>query len=280
MEAVMNRVALAALSLLALPALAATSARVGPYELQLLVEGQPTRTFAAGGDTWVLGQLGQRYVLRVNNRSGQRIEAVVSVDGRDVIDGQPGEVHKRGYLVPAYGSVTIDGWRISQAEAAAFRFSSVADSYAARVGNGREVGIIGVAVFPERARPIEPAPAPIPLGRGAMPMDERGAIADSAQPAAPATNGASAPRAAAKAARPGLGTEYGEPVSSHVTEVPFERTSSWPAARLAVRYDDRAGLAAMGIDVDRVDEVAVRRSAEPFPAVDRQYAPPPPGWSR
>ena len=277
----MNRYVLAALSLLALPVLAVTSPRAGPYELQLVVDGQPARTFAGGGDTWVLGQLGQRYVLRVNNRSGQRVEAVVSVDGRDAIDGQPGDMNKRGYLVPAYGSVTIDGWRISQAEAAAFRFSSVSDSYAARVGNGREVGVIGVAIFPERARPVERPQQQI--GRSLQSLDERraGAGADSAQPAAPAANGASsAPRAAAKASRPGLGTEYGEAVASQLTEVPFERASSWPSARLAVRYDDRAGLAAMGIDVDRVDEVAVRRTAEPFPVVDRQYAPPPPGWAR
>ena len=85
------------------------------------------------------------------------MEAVVSVDGRDAIDGRPADFrNKRGYLVPPWGSVDIEGWRISRAQAAAFRFSSVPDSYAARTGSAREVGVIGVAVFPERhvPRPI------------------------------------------------------------------------------------------------------------------------------
>jgi len=114
----------------ALPSQALTD-RSGPYELQVLINGAPARTFRHDGETFVLGQLGERYTLRVVNHGGRRVEAVVSVDGRDVIDGKPADWHgKRGYLVPAWSSVDIDGWRISQREAAAFRFSTVSDSYA------------------------------------------------------------------------------------------------------------------------------------------------------
>ena len=144
----------------ALPSQALTD-RSGPYELQVLTSGAPARTFRHQGETFVLGHLGERYTLRVVNHSGRRVEAVVSVDGRDVIDGKPGDWHgKRGYLVPAWSSVDIDGWRISQREAAAFRFSTVSDSYAAKTGNAREVGVIGVAIFPER---WYPSPRPPPL---------------------------------------------------------------------------------------------------------------------
>jgi hypothetical protein len=270
----MPRLALALIAL-ALPAFAASNPRNGPYELQLLVDGQPARSFPSNGDTWVLGQLGQRYTLRVLNHSPQRVEAVVSVDGRDVIDGQPGNTAKRGYLVPAYGSVDIDGWRISEREAAAFRFSSVPNSYAARMGNGRDVGVIGVAVFAEY-RPV--------LRHYQQPYDRSGAPS-SAPPnvplsEAPMSKSAESLRADSARDRAGLGTEYGEAVVSQVSEVPFQRASSSPCAMLSVRYNDRAGLVAMGIDVDRYDEVVVRRTAEPFPVVDRSFAPPPPGWSR
>src|SRR5690349_18333137 len=101
---------------------------VGGYELQVLVDGALARSYQYGGETHVLGSLGARYTLRVVNNTGRRIEAVVSVDGRDAIDGKPADVRaKRGYLVPAWGAVDIEGWRLSRAEVAAFRFSSVGD---------------------------------------------------------------------------------------------------------------------------------------------------------
>ena len=129
----------------------------GPYQLEVLVGGNAAPTFSHGGDTYVLGQPGERYTLRVWNRTPARIEAVVTVDGRDVVDGKPGDFHrKRGYMVNAGGFVDIDGWRLSQHQAAAFRFTSVANSYAARTGDARNVGVIGVAVFPERIRARPP----------------------------------------------------------------------------------------------------------------------------
>jgi hypothetical protein len=283
--------ALAALVLFAaLPSQALTD-RSGPYELQLLIGGVPSATFRHDGETFVLGQLGERYTLRVVNRSGRRIEAVVSVDGRDVIDGKPADWHgKRGYLVPAWSSMDIDGWRISQREAAAFRFSTVPQSYAAKTGNAREVGVIGVAIFPERwnpPRPLYPSP---PAPWNGDPRDDfegrqRGNSAPRAEengtgPTPPASS--SAPLAQKSAERPGLGTEFGEAVSSQVTEVPFERARQRPDVVIGARYDDRAGLVALGIQVDggAITEAELRHGAEPFPVVERGYAAPPPGWRR
>ncbi len=132
----------------------------GGYELQVLVDGLPAPTFFSSGETYVMGALGERYTLRILNHTGRRIEAVASVDGRDVVDGRGADMHKRGYIVPAWGSVDIDGWRLTRAQVAAFRFSSVADSYAARTGSAREVGVIGAAIFPER---FVPRPRPLEL---------------------------------------------------------------------------------------------------------------------
>lgn len=134
----------------------------GGYEMQVLVDGAPAPTFESRGENYVLGKLGARYTLRITNHTGRRIEAVASVDGRDAMDGKTADVRtKRGYLVPAWGTLDIDGWRLSQAEVAAFRFSSVADSYAGRTGSARDVGVIGVAVFPERyVAPPRPVYAP------------------------------------------------------------------------------------------------------------------------
>jgi hypothetical protein len=303
------------------------------YEMEVLVDGAPAATFSHDGETYTLGQLGARYTVRVSNHTGRRIEAVVSVDGRDVIDGKPAELRgKRGYLVPAYGQVDIDGWRISQSEAAAFRFSSVPESYAARTGSAREVGVIGVAIFPERYVP-PPPPAHVHAypeyrrpfydgapsagrdsagegggglgnsgGRAASAPAKRGASddrmdglaesesaprAESSRSAAPQASAAAPPAAEEKKARrrSGLGTEYGEAVSSPIYEVEFVRANpGHPATVLGLRYNDRQGLLALGIDVDGPEwaasdhEEELRRTAEPFPASHRRFAAPPPGW--
>jgi len=302
--------------------------RAAGYEMTVLVDGVPARTFMHDGESYVMGQLGAHYTLRVSNHTGRRIEAVVSVDGRDAIDGRPADWRsKRGYLVPAWGSIDIEGWRISHAQAAAFRFSSVPDSYAARTGNARDVGVIGVAVFPERYLPPRvyrvPPPRPYPpysyddgydYYRGA----EGAPRGKSDKGAAPAPSGAAPPPASAtpprdaaseaapapgagaygqggadaqpfaRRSRPGLGTEYGEAVSSPIHEVEFVRANaSTPSLVLGVRYNDREGLLALGIPVDSYydqtcyyDEGDVRRTADPFPVVDRRFAAPPPGWQR
>jgi len=126
-------------------------ARSGPYSLQLVGEdGRPLPTFCYQDRTYVLGGLGQRYFLRVRNDSWQRVEVVASVDGRDVLDGRPASIAKHGYLLEARGTLTIDGYRLSQGAVAAFRFSSVPQSYASRMGDARDVGVVGLAVFRER----------------------------------------------------------------------------------------------------------------------------------
>jgi hypothetical protein len=259
----------------------------GGYELEVLVDGAPAPTFFQNGGTYVMGALGQRYTLRVTNRTGRRVEVVASVDGRDVVDGRAADFRsKRGYIVPAWGSVDIDGWRLSHAEVAAFRFSSVADSYAARTGSAREVGVIGAAIFPERylppPRPLAvPDAPPYPYrdydrtrsdeggfgGRAAAPKANSAdaspptsATPPSSEPSrssaspAPLPGGSAAPRGYADATpsrRPGLGTEFGEAVGSSVREVSFVRQSpSSPSVVLGARYNDHDGLVALGIDVD------------------------------
>jgi hypothetical protein len=292
------------------------------YELQVLVDGAPAATYEHAGESYVLGQLGARYTLRVINHTGRRIEAVVSVDGRDAVDGKSADVRtKRGYLVPGWGSVDIDGWRLSRAEVAAFRFSRVADSYAARTGTARDVGVIGVAVFPEQVRlpprplytppsyppnmpwrqrpddgrdesdrPRTMSPSPAPKQSYSRELDrDMGGDAPSSASAPPVASGAEgmsrSEASPAPRSRPGLGTEFGEAVSSPVREVGFARANPVrPSVILGARYNDRDGLLALGINLDGCcvegDDLAWRQSATPFPVSDRRYATPPPRWQQ
>jgi len=118
--------------------------------------GRPLPAFFAGGHTYAIGEAGQRYTITVNNQGNYRVEAVASVDGLDVLDGKAANFSKRGYLVSAWGNVEIDGFRQTSDHVAAFRFGSVRDSYAARTGTDRNVGVIGVAFFAPRGAPSWP----------------------------------------------------------------------------------------------------------------------------
>src|SRR5882724_6553410 len=258
--------------------------------------------FRQGGRSYVMGTIGDRYRVRVTNPTGRRVEAVVSVDGLDAIDGRTASVDdKRGYVIAPYGELTIEGFRTSLDQVATFRFSSVRDSYAGRKGQDRNVGVIGVAFFPERERPV-------PYPRRPIARDERAGDGYGGPPpakASPAPNygGESegrAPRSAAPPAeakresagsydarpsgtsaapsRPGLGTEFGEQRFSSVHYTSFQRENpSRPSYIVELRYNDREGLAALGIPIDEIrqspDDLSLRESADPFPR-SRFSAPP------
>ncbi|HEX7836260.1 MAG TPA: hypothetical protein VF469_02290 [Kofleriaceae bacterium] len=119
--------------------------------------GRALPGFTAGGRTLIVGEDGQRYRIAVRNATMARFEVVASVDGLDVIDGQPADPDRRGYLVDPHGELTIDGFRTSDEAVAAFRFGKVADSYAAQTSGDRNVGIIGLAIFTERGAAWTPA---------------------------------------------------------------------------------------------------------------------------
>ena len=115
---------------------------------------------ALGAELWAIGEPDARYSLAIANDTNSAFEVVASVDGLDVVDGRPADFASRGYIVDPFSSVVIEGWRTSEDAVAAFRFSSIEDSYAERMGEGRNVGVIGAAFFREAPRAWEEWRAP------------------------------------------------------------------------------------------------------------------------
>lgn len=112
--------------------------------------GEALDAMNVGGRTYVIGHEGERYSIVVENHTPRSFEAVATVDGLDVMNGQPGSYDNRGYVLGPWANLTIDGFRQSEDAVAAFRFSKVRDSYAASQGSARNVGVIGVAFFAQR----------------------------------------------------------------------------------------------------------------------------------
>ena len=111
----------------------------------------PTYKERGYGRRLVAGQKDSTYSIIVKNRCKSALEIVASVDGLDVQDGQSASFAKRGYVVEPGKTLEIEGFRTSYSRVAAFKFSSVSNSYAnMRHGNTRNVGVIGIAVFTQK----------------------------------------------------------------------------------------------------------------------------------
>jgi len=223
--------------------------------------GQTLPVYYKGRQQFVAGQPGHRYSVRVVNQTAGRVLAVMSVDGVNVVTGQTASWSQSGYVYQPWQSYEISGWRKSESEVAAFEFSALSQSYAAQTGRPAEVGVIGVAVFTERA----------PVPSDWMPMDNEqdrhnnGRLSAPLQrplPAAAAVessrsdagSGQSANTLAAKAApdavatrRERLGTAHGAREYSYSSHTTFERSSTSPMQIISIRYDSVDNLVAMGV---------------------------------
>jgi hypothetical protein len=260
------------------------------------------------GEYWVAGVPGAKYAIDVRNALGRRVLAVTSVDGVNVVSGETANTAQTGYVLGAYQRYGITGWRKSNNDVAAFEFTASPNSYAERTGRLRDVGVIGVALFRERApvqvhptypqhhdrsgferykdsesnsasaaaRPPTPAPSPAPSARAADAIKSESATGAPYEP----SNDSMAKRSAPQSANivqpaPKLGTGHGERESSVVTNTEFERESASPAEVIRIRYDSYANLLAMGvIPAPR----PVQPRPNPFPDGAVGYTPDPPQW--
>ena len=246
--------------------------------------GETLTTYDRYGKTWVAGKPGHRYSVRLSNRTGGRVMAVLSVDGVNAVSGETAGSDQNGYVLDAWQSTEILGWRKTLDEIAQFNFTSLPNSYAARTGRPTNVGVIGVAIFTERTPVItyreqdrrydSPASAPYESDeeQAAEPM---ASAADAAAPEAMRENsagmaksegrassdvGAVQPQRTARAER--LGTGHGAREDSRVVYTEFTRSSSRPAEHLGIWYDSYRNLVAQGVIVQRP---IAWNNANPFP---------------
>lgn len=239
---------LLALLLLAVASLAGAHARHASNPLVSLDvidrdTGQTLPNWQHDGDAWIAGTPGHRYAVRLTNRSGERVLAVLSVDGVNAVSGETASPQQTGYVLEPYQSTEVAGWRKSLSQVAAFEFTALSNSYAARTGRADDVGVIGIAVFREKVRWT----APLPQMGGAMERERREASS---------ADGAAAPQArsegyakAMPAPAESLGTGHGASEYSSARQVGFERASVSPAQVSTLRYDSERNLVATGVIV-------------------------------
>ena len=216
--------------------------------------GRQLQTYRRHGKLYVAGTPGNKYSITVRNRKNKRVLTVVSVDGVNVVSGETAASDQTGYVIDPSGKVEIDGWRKSLDQVAAFVFTSLADSYAARTGRAKNVGVIGVAVYQEKAR----ADAIAPESR----EDRAGA-------AAPQSKARESLESNGARRQQQLGTGHGRRETSHVRYTDFKRATPKSVAVIKIYYDSYSNLIARGVIRQPVRSHA---DPEPFPS---QFVPDP-----
>ena len=201
-------------------------------------EGRRLAVHWHDGRAYVVGKPGNEYRVSVRNRLREDVLAVVSVDGVNVVSGETAHATQTGYVLAAGQSYDILGWRKSLAETAAFYFTALPDSYAARTGRPDNVGVIGVALF-RRKQPAQP-------------------IAEAQAKAEARRDAAGAPAAAESR----IGTGHGRRETSPTQQVAFERATPGPAETVVLYYDSYANLLARGVIRE---SVPVAPRPHPFP---------------
>ena len=202
--------------------------------------GRSLPQYSHRGDRWVAGRPGSRYGVRLTNTSSERVLAVLSVDGVNAVSGQTASAAQAGYVLGPWESVEIAGWRKSLDDIAQFVFTDLADSYAARTGRPRNVGVIGIAVFQESRPRRYPLPAP-PIARDRDQADGYG------DHQAKSANAPAMEASDAGSRRQGIGTGHGQREWSPVGQTHFARATRNPVQVSELRYDEPSRLHAMGI---------------------------------
>lgn len=293
--------------LLTLPALAALTALLGLAHVPAqaigrladvtIVDRDTGATLPvhyARGEYWVAGRPGARYAISVRNRMGERVLAVPSVDGVNVLSGETAAWDQRGYVFSPHERYQITGWRKSDSQVAAFEFSHTANSYAARTGRPAHVGVIGVALFREQPPMPQPAPAITPEPYSQRRDNGQGLGRLREEPVSPASPAAAAPAAPAPSAEAEsssrslsadsvakaapmpsakLGTAHGQRETSVVSHTTFTRLQEQPNEIISIRYDSRENLVAAGVIREPIARPHVPRA---FPQSDNpSYVPDP-----
>lgn len=212
---------------------------------QIRVGGTSTPLYSAvdgSGRYYFEARAGSSYELVFNNQTGERLGVGVSVDGLNVISGEPDSLQSPGrmYILGPWESTTIRGWRTSLQDVRRFTFVDERRSYAARSGHSTsKLGWVEVAVYRER----------MPVGRIKDLSEDNSRRERDAAKGAPAAGAQAASRAEEREARndgsyPGTG--WGSSTEDHARVVAFDPMPV-AADRITLRYEYRSGLVALGV---------------------------------
>ena len=200
---------------------------------------------------YIQAKKGKRYSLRLRNTSNKRIGLVVTVDGRNILSGKKSWLrsNEKMYILDPYETATYNGWRTGKSRVNRFFFTNAGNSYANAWGDKSAMGVIAVAVFNERPRPVFRYDKAAPSANSRL---RRGATTEA-------------------------GTGFGREEYSPTVKVSFKPQGK-PVSKYFYKYEWRSSLCKRG--VIKCQNRPKKKPHNRFWSEDNNYAPYPPGWQR
>jgi hypothetical protein len=271
------------------------------FDIHVLVNGNRCKFYHHQGKTFIEAKEGTEYELEIKNNTWSRILCLSSVDGLNVLSGQTATEDDAGYVIPAYSPLRIKGFRYSDSEVAAFKFTNKVNSYAHSQGgceSAKNCGVIGFKLYNEiiKTPPINvniqwtnttsaPTGGLYGPGRYGYSTDDSLSIEPTygccggnttacgpipAQTQNTAYNCSTQQTYGSPLRSFDMGSTWGQKVQSKVIETNFEKGSL--TFSLDIYYASRQALIDMGVPVNVGNRAFFPQS---FPG---KYATPPSGW--
>jgi hypothetical protein len=255
-------------------------------KVNIIVNGNKCKQYFHDGKVYIEAKEGSEYSIELKNSEYNRKLAVVSVDGLNVITGDPCAEKDAGYIVN--NSIKIDGFRISDDEVAKFKFTTKNKSYAASKDDPtlkNNMGVIGILVYNEKVkyRPYYKSnldyistdstqPYNLPPHAGPIYGHSMSDIHSSTKMVLCSTTSQPVSNDAVMRGNFDMGTTWGEAKESKVITSSFEVDTL--QSEVVIYYASREELINMGVPISSHKEITY---PQPF---KKKYAEPPPGWQR
>ena len=97
------------------------------YTFTVCVKNKDATEYSHRGKTYIEGRKGSEYELYFRNHTAKRVLVIFSVDGLSVMDGKVASDKSNGYVVDAYRSLTVPGWKVDSNTVAKFQFRPQGD---------------------------------------------------------------------------------------------------------------------------------------------------------
>jgi len=249
------------------------------FSIEVLVDGVPTTEYPARGRRYIEALENAEYELRIHNPTSSRVAVALSVDGLNTIDARhtsAWDAHK--WVIEPYGTISVRGWQMSSENARRFYFTTERDSYAAKLGQAANLGVISAVFFRERNQPVTVMPVtPAPRPDYSKDEDRRAPMEKERTESAPTRGGTANGRSVQPYPPPddeSAATGIGRSVRNDVQWIHMDLDPK-AIAEVTIRYEYRAALVRLGIiprDYPRPNVLDRRERAQGF---DPKYCPVP-----